>query len=174
MQLTKLTVIALLSVVALACSQDSTAAKPKAAPTAAKPTAASAVPAEATQTAAAAASAAPAANHNCEGAKKHEGSDCGNMAKGDGAGCNQWDDDAMAVTHRDVPEGALWESFEVDGMTCGGCERRIQAKVGEIEGVVAVEASAELGKVRVAVAPDAKPSHGLAKARIAELGYKVR
>ena len=84
-----------------------------------------------------------------------------------------WDDDGMAVTRRKVPKDAVWQTWEVDGMTCGGCERRVMAKVGELEGVVAVEANAGTGHVKVAVVADHKSSLALVQGRIGEIGYRV-
>jgi len=114
-----------------------------------------------------------ATGHTCSPEEQKARGCVGMKDDAGGKGCNQWDEAAAAVTRRDVPSDAVWVSFPVDGMVCGGCERRIQAKVGEIDGVVAVEASAELGRVRVALRPDAKDRAAEAKARVAALGYKV-
>jgi copper chaperone CopZ len=62
----------------------------------------------------------------------------------------------------------------VSGMTCGGCERRIIAKLGEIEGILAVEADAELGQVRFAYAHGADALARTATEQISSLGYKVQ
>jgi copper chaperone len=94
-----------------------------------------------------------------------EGQDCE-------GGCNQWDKAAAEVAKRGVPDNAVWHSFKVEGMTCGGCERRVTAKLGELEGIVSVEADAELGQVRVAFA-DGKKVVDAAAAKIESLGYRV-
>jgi len=128
---------------------------------------------------------APAAGEaSCAGADgkavgEHEGMDCmkksGEMAaEGEGMGCNKWDEAADQVAQRDIPADADWNVLAVTGMTCGGCERRIIANVGELDGVVSVEADAELGKVRVAVAKGNATASDAAKAKILELGYKVQ
>jgi copper chaperone CopZ len=87
--------------------------------------------------------------------------------------CNQWDDEAAEVARRQVPADAEWKTIPVAGMTCGGCERRIIASLGKVDGVLAVEADAELGQVRIATA------HGtdlrdVAVAKINQLGYSAR
>jgi copper chaperone CopZ len=168
---TKLTLVALLTLGLVACTKD----KPK--------DETADTPETATKVATAPAAAAPAKhaehqaggtedNYNCEGAgQAHE---CeGADKEHEGGGCNQWDDAASEVTKRKVTDDAVWVSFDVDGMTCGGCERRIQAKVGELDGVVAVEASSELSRVRIAFSKGAE-NETAARERIASLGYKVR
>ncbi len=117
----------------------------------------------------------------CAGAegKEHSGMECmkksADMVEaGEGMGCNQWDDDADKVAQRDVPTDAHWNVLSVSGMTCGGCERRIIANVGKLDGVVSVEADAELGKVRVAVAKGHATAGNAAKAKILELGYSIQ
>jgi copper chaperone CopZ len=87
--------------------------------------------------------------------------------------CNQWDGAAAEVARREVPADAEWKTIPVSGMTCGGCERRIIASLGKVEGVLAVEADAELGQVRIATA------HGsdlreVAVEKINQLGYSAR
>jgi copper chaperone CopZ len=89
-------------------------------------------------------------------------------------GCNQWDEAAAEVLKRDVPESAVWQTVNVGGMTCGGCERRIIAKVAEIDGILAVEADAELGQVRFALAQGADELARTATEQIRSLGYKVQ
>ena len=81
-------------------------------------------------------------------------------------------DEAAEVGKRAVPKDAEWKVFAVSGMTCGGCERRVIAHLGRLEGVVAVEADAELGQVRVASAKGAKLDDTV-KSSIAKLGYKI-
>lgn len=94
-----------------------------------------------------------------------EGEDCG-------GGCDQWDEAAAEIAKRDAPADAEWTTVAVSGMTCGGCERRVIANLGELEGVLAVEADAELGQVRVAMAKGAGADAAVAKIR--ELGYTVQ
>ncbi len=120
---------------------------------------------------------------SCAGADsaggEHSGADCMKKsaemaAEGDGMGCSQWDDAADKVAKRDVPADSDWNVLSVTGMSCGGCERRIIANVGELDGVVSVEADAELGKVRVAIAKGNTTAGDAAKAKILELGYQIQ
>lgn len=114
----------------------------------------------------------------CDGAKdkNHDGAECAKKSaeSGEGMGCNKWDEAAAAISKQEIPTDASWAVLKVDGMTCGGCERRIIANVGKLEGVVAVEADSELGQVRVAVASGSKGATDLASAKISELGYTVQ
>lgn len=92
---------------------------------------------------------------------------------GGGGGCQQWDEAAAEVARRPIPVDARWEQIAVQGMTCAGCERRVIANLGQLEGVLAVEADAELGQVRIAMARGGD----LRKAavdRINSLGYQAR
>lgn len=140
-----------------------------------KVVAASAAPATATKTAAAAEG---EGDQSCAGAegKEHDGADCMKKSAeaGEGMGCNQWDEAAAAVNKKEIPADARWQVLKVDGMTCGGCERRIIANVGALEGVVAVEADSELGQVRVALAEGNEDGGKAARTKIGELGYKVQ
>ena len=114
-------------------------------------------------------------------APAEEDESCAGMAEGaegeaygaEGGGCGQWDEAAAKIATREAPEGAEWKVFSVSGMTCGGCERRVIANVGTLEGVLAVEADAELGQVRVAHAPGAAEVGGRAAEAINGLGYQV-
>ncbi len=93
------------------------------------------------------------AHHVTTAAAGSEDGQCaGGMAEGKSCegGCDQWDEAAAEVARRPVPQDAEWKTIEVSGMTCGGCERRITASLGKVEGVLAVEADAELGQVRIA------------------------
>lgn len=87
-------------------------------------------------------------------------------------GCDQFDEAAAEVLEREVPADAEWTVLAVNGMTCGGCERRVIANLGGLDGVLGVEADAELGRVRIAMAPNA-PATVLesARAKLSELGY---
>lgn len=61
-------------------------------------------------------------------------------------------------------------TFEVVGMTCGGCEAGVKVKVKKLAGVESVEASYEKGIARVAYDP-AKVTPQQIIAAIEELGY---
>jgi copper chaperone CopZ len=115
-----------------------------------------------------------------EATAKAEGETCGEAAMADGtckgeggemAGCNKWDEAAAAVGQRATPADAEWATIPVTGMSCGGCERRIIANLGEVDGILGVEADAELGQVRIAHARGAKALEATARAKINALGY---
>ncbi len=101
------------------------------------------------------------------------GGTCGGSMDSCSGGCGQWDGEAAEVAKRVVPEGAAWKTIKVSGMTCGGCERRIIANLGKLEGVLAVEADAELGEVRVAMAQNTD-LRAAAVERINALGYSAQ
>lgn len=114
-------------------------------------------------------------------AAEGEGMSCGNVEmeggtcageKGEAGGCDQWDEKAAEVARRATPADAVWVTIPVKGMSCGGCERRIVANLGTVEGILGVEADAELGQVRVAHAKGNEKMSADARARIAALGYK--
>ena len=101
---------------------------------------------------------------------------CGDAAEAEcagGGGCQQWDEAAAEVARRPIPADARWEQIAVQGMTCGGCERRVIANLGQLEGVLAVEADAELGQVRIAMAQGGDVRKA-AVDRINSLGYQAR
>ena len=64
-------------------------------------------------------------------------------------------------------------TFEVQGMTCGGCEAGVKAKVKKLAGVESVEASYEQGTARVVYDP-AKVTPEKIIAAIEELGYRAK
>lgn len=103
------------------------------------------------------------------------GSCAGGMAAGESCegGCDQWDAEAAQVAARAVPADAEWKTIPVSGMTCGGCERRIVAHLGKLDGVLAVEADAELGEVRIAMARGADLRRAAVE-RINALGYTAQ
>lgn len=112
---------------------------------------------------------APEADHHHAAGEEHS---CG-QGESCGGGCGRFDEEATEVVKREVPEDAVWHTLKVTGMHCAMCERRIIAHVGKLAGVVSVEADAELGVVRVAVAKGAEKPTRLAAAKIRDLGYGV-
>ena len=106
---------------------------------------------------------------NCAGKDK---SSC--KGSEESGGCAQWDEAAAEVAKRGIPADAHWETLSVTGMTCGGCERRVVANVGEVEGILAVEADAELGQVRVATKENKKELKVAAIEKIKSLGYSIQ
>lgn len=105
---------------------------------------------------------------------------CGDAAGGgascgaEAGGCSQWDGKAAEVAKRGTPADAVWATIPVEGMSCGGCERRIIANLGVVDGVLGVEADAELGQVRVAYAKGNDQITAAARDHIAALGYQPK
>lgn len=118
------------------------------------------------------ATATPAATATAA-AGEGEGGTCGGSMDSCSGGCDQWDGEAAEVAKRVVPKDSAWRTIKVSGMTCGGCERRIIANLGKLDGVLAVEADAELGEVRVAMAKDADLRNAAVE-RINALGYSAQ
>jgi copper chaperone CopZ len=110
---------------------------------------------------------APSADdhHACGGA-------CGASCNGScGAGCMA----AAGETppKQDIPKDATWASLTVDGMHCGGCARRIQTRLAQLDGVVGSEVDLGTHTVRVAVKKGID-ARAIATPAIDELGYHVR
>lgn len=151
------------------------AAEPAAAKVAEQPAAAK-VAAEPTQTAAVDKA---DEDYSCAGDKdkavaESDEPSCGSMKDKEVGGCNKWDEAAAEVIERDVPENATWTTLKVAGMTCGGCERRVIAKLGALDGVFSVEADAEMGQVRVAMDKSKPKLASVAAEAISALGYRVQ
>ena len=103
-------------------------------------------------------------HHACGGA-------CGASCNGScGAGCMAAAGDAPK---QDVPKDATWASLTVDGMHCGGCARRIQTRLAQLDGVVGSEVDLGTHTVRVAVKKGVD-ARAIATPAIDELGYHVR
>lgn len=62
--------------------------------------------------------------------------------------------------------------LSVAGMTCAGCERRVEAALGRLDGVRLARADHERGEVRVVFEPTRSPEETL-RATIAAAGYEV-
>lgn len=59
----------------------------------------------------------------------------------------------------------------VKGMTCTGCERKLQAALGRLEGVSAVEADHGAARVRISFDPEQVDKQRL-RAQIEKAGYR--
>lgn len=59
----------------------------------------------------------------------------------------------------------------VQGMTCGGCERSVQAALGQLEGVSGAEADHTTGRVRVSFDSEQIDEERL-RTQIEEAGYQ--
>jgi copper chaperone len=64
------------------------------------------------------------------------------------------------------------KTLKVDGMTCGGCENRVQTAVGRVEGVVRANADHRNGALDVRF-DEARVSEEQIKDRIRAVGYAV-
>ena len=73
------------------------------------------------------------------------------------------DDDSKKVT----------STFDVNGMTCGGCEVGVKMKVKKLEGVTSVDASYKDGTAEVAYDPQ-KVTPAEIIAAIEDLGYTAK
>ncbi len=67
---------------------------------------------------------------------------------------------------------AVTSVFKVEGMTCGGCEAGVKAKVKKLEGVRDVTASHKEGRATVTYDPE-KVTPDAIIAAIEELGYSA-
>ncbi len=100
------------------------------------------------------------------------GGACGASCNGScGAGCMAAAGEAPPV--KDIPKDAQWASLTVDGMHCGGCARRIQSRLAQLDGVVGSEVDLGTHTVRVAVKKGID-ARAIATPAIDELGYHVR
>ena len=70
----------------------------------------------------------------------------------------------------DPNESIATLELTIDGMTCDACVRQVEAAVGAIAGVEAVEA--RIGGVRIEYYPQAASREGI-EAAIRDLGYAV-
>ncbi len=62
--------------------------------------------------------------------------------------------------------------INVEGMHCGGCEKRIQNAVSDIDGVESVEAHFEAGTVKVTLNKDVDEK--TIKEAIEDIGFEVK
>ena len=80
---------------------------------------------------------------------------------------------APAPSTAPVPADAEWATLQVDGMMCGGCARRVQGRLAQLDGVVGSEVDLATKTVRVAVRKGVD-ARAIAAPAIDELGYHVR
>src|SRR5690554_1750751 len=64
-------------------------------------------------------------------------------------------------------------TLHVDGMDCGGCERKVESALGRLEGIEAVAASSMTGSVTVHPHPGHAPSHETIARTLSDLGYRL-
>ena len=73
----------------------------------------------------------------------------------------------------DVPAETVTNVFDVEGMTCGGCEVAVKRAVGKLDGVDGVKASHEDGTAEVTYFPAKVTIEQIVEA-IEKLGYQAR
>ena len=69
-------------------------------------------------------------------------------------------------------DGALMSKFDVQGMTCGGCEAGIRRGVKNLDGVIDVRASYKTGSAEVTFDPAKVTPEQIAQA-IEKVGYQA-
>ncbi|GHE21805.1 heavy metal translocating P-type ATPase [Halomonas urumqiensis] len=63
--------------------------------------------------------------------------------------------------------------LRVEGMDCGGCERKVESALGRLAGIDEVSASSVTGSVTIQPHLHATPSHDAIERTLAELGYRL-
>lgn len=64
-------------------------------------------------------------------------------------------------------------TLRVEGMDCGGCERKVEAALGRLVGIDEVSASAVTGSVKIHPRQHSAPSHETIERTLNELGYQL-
>ncbi|MBF7054968.1 cadmium-translocating P-type ATPase [Halomonas sp. KAO] len=64
-------------------------------------------------------------------------------------------------------------TLRVEGMDCGGCERKVESALGRLEGIEQVQASSVTGSVKIVPASQGSPNHETIERTLDELGYRV-
>nr|WP_299241232.1 heavy metal translocating P-type ATPase [uncultured Halomonas sp.] len=64
-------------------------------------------------------------------------------------------------------------TLQVEGMDCGGCERKVEAALGRLEGIEEVSASSVTGSVTIQPQSRASPSHETIERTLNALGYQL-
>jgi copper chaperone CopZ len=98
----------------------------------------------------------------CGGAASCSGG-CGESCAGNGP-APQW---------TALPANATWQPLHVDGMMCGGCGKRIEKALANVDGVLAVKTDFRTKKVEIATKPGID-ARALVKPTIDGLGYSVQ
>ncbi|MGC3874614.1 heavy metal translocating P-type ATPase [Halomonas sp. GXIMD04776] len=63
--------------------------------------------------------------------------------------------------------------LRIEGMDCGGCERKVEAALGRLKGIEAVSASSVTGSVKIHPQQNTTPSHEVIERTLNELGYQI-
>jgi Cu+-exporting ATPase len=125
------------------------------------------------------ASAAPAANTaltapaaktacGCSGAGESCGGSCGGSC---GASCGG--EGGSAPLWAPLPANSTWTPLTVAGMRCGGCAKRIERALANVDGVLGVKADVRMARVEIATKPGIDV-RALVKPTIDGLGYQVQ
>ncbi|WP_043488316.1 heavy metal translocating P-type ATPase [Halomonas halodenitrificans] len=69
--------------------------------------------------------------------------------------------------------GSAALTLRVEGMDCGGCERKVESALGRVSGIEQVQASSVTGSVKIVPAPKGSPNHETIERTLGELGYRV-
>jgi Cu+-exporting ATPase len=75
-------------------------------------------------------------------------------------------------TWQPVDSNASWQPVYVDGMKCGGCAKRIEKALANVDGVLAVKTDFRTKKVEIVTKPGVD-ARSLVKPTIDGLGYRV-
>ena len=71
-----------------------------------------------------------------------------------------------------VPDKNAWTALQVTGMRCGGCGKKIERALANVDGVLAVKTDHKNARVEVATKPGVD-ARALVKPTIDGLGYQV-
>ena len=99
---------------------------------------------------------------SCGGAGGCSGA-CGDSCGGAG-GLPQW---------AAVGADATWQKVYVEGMKCGGCAKRIEKALANVDGVLAVKSDVRTKKIEIVTKPGID-ARSLVKPTIDGLGYSVQ
>jgi copper chaperone CopZ len=92
------------------------------------------------------------------------GGSCGASCGGEAGGAPLW---------APLPANSTWTPLTVAGMRCGGCARRIERALANVDGVLGVKADVRMARIEVATKPGVD-ARALVKPTIDGLGYQVQ
>lgn len=118
-----------------------------------------------------AASLTMSAGDSCGGGAACGGSCGGSCGGACGASCGA--EAGKAAVTWNTPKDAAWTELHVAGMHCGGCARRIERALAQVDGVLGVQVDLATASVKIATA-SGTDVRGLATPTIDGLGYQVQ
>ncbi|TDB04258.1 heavy metal translocating P-type ATPase [Halomonas marinisediminis] len=77
------------------------------------------------------------------------------------------------MEHSPAMQASSALTLRVEGMDCGGCERKVESALGRLEGIEQVQASSVTGSVKIVPASQGSPNHETIERTLDELGYRV-